>query len=408
MKTANFTPRLTASLLPAILAGNAFAATIAVTTTADSIADDGQCGLREAITAANTDSAFMGCTGGNGADEIMLAAGEYRLELAGAGEDANASGDLDVRSSLVLRGAGADVTRIRGDRDDRVFDLALPGAGQPISVTLQGVTVRNGAGLLGGAILNNAGVILLVTDCSFTGNGADQGAAIASMGTLDVENSVFHANDASEGGAIWTSGTGVSSIRNVTFDSNTSTGSGSVAVLNAAASFNNVTLSQNIADSDLDDIGDGALVANASVSISNSIIARNVDLSLGGNALVNPDCAVGPGGTLDSAGYNLIGNIGHACTLSNAQTGDQVGNSAQPINPLLQPFANYGGTVEVFLPTVNSPAIERGSPAPVGDPGACEATDARGITRPQAMRCDIGAAELDDLIYRDGFDPPLP
>jgi CSLREA domain-containing protein len=408
MNTAKTALRLAALLVTGVAAGTAAAATIAVTTTADSIANDGQCSLREAITAANADSAFNGCVAGNGVDEIVLAAAEYRFELSGAGEDANASGDLDVRSSLVLRGAGADVTRIRGDREDRVFDLAMPGAGQPIIVSLQGVTVRNGSGALGGAVLNNAGVTLLVSGCSFTGNAADQGAGIASMGVFEIENSVFHANDAVEGGAIWTSGSGSTAVRNVTFDSNTSIGSGSAAVLNAAASFNNVTLSQNIADSDFDDIGDGAIVANASVSLSNSIIARNVDLSLGGGALVNPDCAVGPGGTLDSTGYNLIGNIGNTCTLSNAQASDQVGIAAQPINPLLQPFAIYGGTVEVFLPTVESPAVERGSPAPVGDPGACEATDARGVVRPQASRCDIGAAELDDLIFRDGFDPPLP
>jgi hypothetical protein len=30
------------------------------------------------------------------------------------------------------------------------------------------------------------------------------------------------------------------------------------------------------------------------------------------------------------------------------------------------------------------------------------------VLRPQGSRCDIGAAELDDLIFRDGFDPPLP
>lgn len=389
------------------LTGSVSAATLTVTTTNDTIAADGQCSLREAITAANLDAAFNGCAAGSGMDVILLGAGEYRIDRAGAGEDANSTGDLDVRSSLTIQGAGADVTRIRGDRNDRVFDLAMPGAGQPIAAMITGVTIRNGDGISGGAILNAAGASLVVSGCSIVNNTAGQGAGIATHGTLEVINSAFHANAADNGGAIW-SGAGTTTLRNVTFDANTATGSGAVASFNAPALLNNVTMTLNIADSDLDDFGDGALEINANVSISNSIVARNIDLSLGGSSLVNPDCMVGPSGSLVSAGYNIIGNIGAVCVLDDAQPGDQVGNAAQPINPLLQPFAVYGGTVETEPPQAASPAVERGSPALAGTPGACEATDARGILRPQGSRCDIGAAELDDLIFRDGFDPPLP
>ena len=44
------------------------ASTLIVTTTSDSLADDGACSLREAIIAANTDSAIGGCLAGSGAD----------------------------------------------------------------------------------------------------------------------------------------------------------------------------------------------------------------------------------------------------------------------------------------------------------------------------------------------------
>lgn len=389
------------------MSASASAATLNVTTTDDAVSADGQCSLREAITAANIDSAFMDCPSGSGADVIVLGAGEYRIDLAGAGENSNATGDFDIRSSLSVRGAGADLTRIRGDRGDHVFDLAMPGAGQPINVVIEAITLRNGDGILGGAIINGDGVSLLVSGCSIVNNTAAQGAGIASMGTLEVVNSAFHANQAGNGGAIWTGG-GSATLRNVTFDANAATGSGSVASFNAPALLNNVTMTLNIADSDLDDIGDGALEMNANVSISNSIVARNIDLSLGGSSTVNPDCVVGVSGSLDSAGYNIIGNIGTVCTLGGVQPSDQIGNAAQPINPRLQPFAVYGGTVETEPPIAASPAVERGSPAMVGAPGACEATDARGIVRPQGSRCDIGAAELDDLIFRDAFDPPLP
>ena len=67
----------------------AYAVTITVNSTGDVIADDGVCTLREAITAANTDTASgaMGgeCIAGSGTDTIDVPAGTYTLALAGTG-----------------------------------------------------------------------------------------------------------------------------------------------------------------------------------------------------------------------------------------------------------------------------------------------------------------------------------
>ena len=52
--TSNLVPAL---LLAALTVQPAMGASILVNTTADAIADDGQCSLREAIIAANTDTA---------------------------------------------------------------------------------------------------------------------------------------------------------------------------------------------------------------------------------------------------------------------------------------------------------------------------------------------------------------
>lgn len=389
------------------LAAAADAATITVTTPDDTLANDGACGLREAITAANSDSAFNGCAAGSGSDVIVLGADEYRLERTGAGEDANLTGDLDIRTSLVIRGAGADLTRIRGDRDDRVFDIAPGIPAVPVTVAIEGVTIRNGDADFGGAILVRSGAGLAARAVSIVNNAAAQGGGIAVYGSLLIVDAAFHANAALSGGAIWSAPGASSDLRNVTFEGNTSALSGSVATFNSPAVLNNVTMSQNIADSDLDDSGDGAVEANAELTIANSIIARNIDLSLGGSAQINPDCVIGSGGSIASSGHNLIGNIGSVCAFA-AGVGDQIGTPVLSINPRLQPFAVYGGTVETMPPLGNSPAVEAGSPAPAGQPGACEATDARGVLRPQGARCDIGASELDDLVFRDGFDPPLP
>ena len=96
--------------------GAVFTATFVVVTTADTqdatpgdgvCADaGGLCSLRAAITEANAAAA---------ADIITLPAGTYTLSLVGANEDNNAGGDLDIRSSLTINGAGAATTIIQAN-----------------------------------------------------------------------------------------------------------------------------------------------------------------------------------------------------------------------------------------------------------------------------------------------------
>ncbi len=59
--------------------------TITVDSAADSVAVDGTCTLREAIVAANADTAVDTCPAGDGADVVMVPAGAYTLTLAGSG-----------------------------------------------------------------------------------------------------------------------------------------------------------------------------------------------------------------------------------------------------------------------------------------------------------------------------------
>ena len=65
--------------------GAAHAAGIAVTTTADELNNDGECSLREAIQAANTNSVVDACVAGAGDDTITLPAGTYTLTITGTG-----------------------------------------------------------------------------------------------------------------------------------------------------------------------------------------------------------------------------------------------------------------------------------------------------------------------------------
>lgn len=152
------------ALLPALLSAavcaadapmpDALATTIVVTTTADDLAPNGNCTLREAVLAANGDVAVDACPAGSGVDTIRLVAGIYELRLSGP-DDAGLSGDLDVSSQVVVLGAGMDATRIDGGEVERTFDVAAGGLlelsrlsvrGRESEMTAEGRHVRVRAG----------------------------------------------------------------------------------------------------------------------------------------------------------------------------------------------------------------------------------------------------------------------
>ncbi len=73
--------------------------TIAVTTVGDELNTDGDCSLREAIQAANLNTAVDACAAGVGADTIVLAAGTYTISRSGI-DDTNANGDFDIITTI--------------------------------------------------------------------------------------------------------------------------------------------------------------------------------------------------------------------------------------------------------------------------------------------------------------------
>src|SRR5437763_1119902 len=86
--------------------GVARAATIRVTTTDDSMANDGLCSLREAVAAANTDAAVGGCRAGAGFDVVRLQGTTYPLTIPPVDDDdTNDEGDLDVTGPMRIEAA---------------------------------------------------------------------------------------------------------------------------------------------------------------------------------------------------------------------------------------------------------------------------------------------------------------
>ena len=73
-----------------------------------------------------------------GSNTIKLPSGTYTLTIAGANEDASATGDLDITSNLTIKGAGSGSTIIDGNNLDRVIQV-LQG-----KTNISGVTIRHG------------------------------------------------------------------------------------------------------------------------------------------------------------------------------------------------------------------------------------------------------------------------
>jgi len=218
-------------------AGWAAAATIDVTIATDTVADDGECSLREAVTATGTNANVNGpddCAhpGGTLADVIQLdSATTYELTgTPGEDENLNASGDLDIDANtagptisgaLTLDGAGAASTVIDANDIDRVIDLRTEGAS---ALTIEGTTLRDGRAPIsgpGGAIkaeIPGLAVDLVLDGSVVTSNetrGSDdgRGGGIALSGgagsELDLIESTISDNLQGATGQVGTRGGGI-------------------------------------------------------------------------------------------------------------------------------------------------------------------------------------------------------
>ena len=159
----------------------AYAAGFTVTKTADTNDGtcDADCSLREAIGAANALA---------GADTSTLPAGTYTLSIAGAGEDANATGDLDITDDLTISGAAAASTIVDGAGLDRVFHII-----GSVTVEISGLTIQHGSAVSAGGGIFNLGTLTL-TSSTVSGNTAGgEGGGIANLGTLTLDNSTVTA-----------------------------------------------------------------------------------------------------------------------------------------------------------------------------------------------------------------------
>ena len=316
----------------------------------------GSCTLRAAVQEANALA---------GSDEIVVPAGTAVLTIGGTGEDAAATGDLDVVDDATVMGAGAGLTVVDANGLDRVFDIganvALSGFtirggdaggldgggmfiapfGEDITVDVRDVHVTGNTANHGGGIMNQVGSILTLSQASLADNTASFGAALENMGEATVTNVTVSANE----------------IADPSFGDGVRNDSGTVSLVNVTVS------------------GDRLASNNGEFTLQSVILAD------------------GPGGAScsgtsapTSAGSNI--EQGSSCGLGGA--GD-LSNT----DPLLLPLADNGGGTLTHALSPGSPAIDAAATCPASG------VDQRGVTRPidgdenGSVLCDVGAYEFD-------------
>lgn len=379
-----------------LLCTSAFAGTINVTTTDDELNTDGDCSLREALVAANTNADVDGCTTADfGDDTIVLPAGTYSLMLEGTGEDDCATGDLDVLDAVTFEGAGALLTTIDASgltERDRVLHRI-----NDVSLTLRGLTISGGEEAYGGGIqaANGLDSTFTMENCILRDNvGTTSGGGVYTSGKVVVRQCTFVDNVSSSGGGMQIDNTqGLNAaVSHTTFEHNTLDGAGSGGAINISsnamanianctfvgnegvtitvigeASLANVTITQNSSTF----LTAGVWVPEGGVlRLNNTLIAGNV-LSGGG---LNHDC----NGAVISNGHNLIGDSEGCADLTETDIVDVDAN--------LPGLASNGGDTKTVAIDPNSLAFD------AGDSTSCSEVDQRGRARLGA--CDIGAFEF--------------
>jgi len=388
------------------------AAIIGVTTTADELAANGECSLREAIQAANTDSAVDSCAAGDGDDTIDLPAGTYLLGIAGANEDGNETGDLDINDDVTIVGSGSAACIIDAAGLDRALHVDPAATG--VIARIAGVTIQNGRaapqgiGSQGGGILNLGDLTLdHVVLRNSTGSALDvAGAGLYNLGTLLLEDSTVSGNGSLNqgvaGAGIGNAGGARATIRRTTLDGNLTGSFGGGIDSRGVLTLENSTVARNIGfygGGVLNNIGGrmtiinctiaenrggfgGGILNNSQVEVRASIIAKNNADGAGPNCL----------GGITSGGHNLDGD--GSCSL--AAPGD-ISNA----DPLLGPLADNGGPTATYALLDSSPAVDAGPATGCTDrDGAPLLSDQRGVARPLdgngdgSATCDLGALEV--------------
>jgi len=358
--------------------------TAAATITVDSSLDDldlppnGNCTLREAIVAANTNATVDACVAGQQGpgvtDVVIVPAGIYTLSISGTGEDQAQTGDLDLNDSVSIEGVGARLTIIDGGGLDRVFDVA------GVAAAISDVTLRNGhAGGGNGGGIQNGGTLTLDRSTVADNTAGGPGGGIRNNNDIFILDSTLSGNTTNDhGGGM--DDHAQSFLQNVTVSGNTVIGGGAGGGLYNLSGTNMDIMNSTVTGNNS---GAGTALHNGgSTTVSNVLLVGSCDNTV----------ATTNGGNLESPGNGCGLNAGS----------DQV-NVA---DPELGPLTDNGGDTDTHALSSGGPGID------AGEAGPCPGVDQRGVARPfdgdndGTADCDVGAFEFNllPLIFEDGFE----
>lgn len=425
----------------------------------DVVSDSGQsggpdCTLRDAISAANSDTAVGGCQAGSGDDVIVLPV-EAVITLNEAVGSSNGDGsyglaeidstiEIDGRGSVIERDAGldcvpdssttagefrlfyvnggdlsaSDLTLRNGCAGDSIFSRGSGGAifVRSGNLTLEGVTLENNVAAGSGGALSRAGTGTSSIDRSYLSDneaGRNGGAINNSGGTTTVTRSTVEGNFASNSGGGLTSELGTVEVIESTVSGNTATENGggiSGSNLSVLLRVHNSTISGNRIDNPSDNGAGGGIASQDALEIRFSTIVDNEAGS--GSALTivsstDSDDDVTMTGSVLSGSSSvcsgeavLIDAVGANLATDDSCPGVTIVDAA----PLLGPLADNGGPTLTHAIDEDSPAFDQGGNCAAG---AGPTTDQRGRPRPGAgsAGCDLGAYEYQvPLIFDDRFE----
>lgn len=377
----------------------------------------GPCTLRAAIDEANKcPNDPLACEMGV---VIHVPAGIYQLSRAGAGEDLNATGDLDINSwegiPITIEGNLSSPPVIDANGNDRVFHILHNSANS--QVELYGLVIQGGhleldtaAGqtyVNGGGVLNSGNLWLTYVTiqdneltCAdpapYTNCYQATGGGLFNSGSLLMLNSTIRNNTAYRGGGIFHNNTETQAqVIHSTISGNQAMESSGALENYGRISFTNATISGNTAtsyggiyndDSDYLTLMNVTLAGNSSTTSAAANLGNYGNLTIRNSIIAYPGSFPGAvnchnGGSWSMGGGNLYSD--GSCPVGTGV----ISNT----DPRISPLAWLGGPTMTRGLLAGSPAHNAYADFCLDPTGGTVTIDQRGQNRDN--QCDLGAFE---------------
>ena len=240
------------------------------------------------------------------------------------------------------------------------------------TATLTACTLSGNSSHYSGGILNYG--TLTLTACTLSDNSADCGGGILNGGTLTLTACTLSGNAATYGGGIYNTW-GTLTLTACTLSGNTATYYGG-GIYSSSPDDYTIALSACTVSGNSATYGAGGIFNQGTLTLRSSIVAGNLANSGEQKNLYHYS------GVFTSQGYNVSDDWG---TLAPTTTDLTITIAALKLGAL----ADNGGPTQTRALLAGSAAIDS------GDPSILAGTDQRGASRPQGGRADIGSFEYD-------------